>query len=125
MRKSASVCHYCKISLKKTVVNTIYFSNVWVSNQNWINQHEMNRLYATFIFYNKYILTNESILLLFIEIEHYAVKSSGKIPSREFFQAVSILLCSCTPWALMKCMEKKLEEDYKRILSAVLNKSIN
>ena len=44
---------------------------------------------------------------------------------RSFFQAavVSILLQRCTTWTLTKRMEKKLDGNYTRILSAVLNKS--
>ena len=43
----------------------------------------------------------------------------------DFFQAVivSILLYGCITWRLKKCMEKKLDENYTRILCAVLNKS--
>ena len=44
---------------------------------------------------------------------------------RIFFQAavVSILLYGCTTWTLTKCVEKKLDGNYARMLSAVLNKS--
>ena len=44
---------------------------------------------------------------------------------RSFFQAavVSILLYGCTTWTLTKCMEKKLDGNYTRILRAILNKS--
>ena len=44
---------------------------------------------------------------------------------RSFFQAavVSILLYGCTTWMLTKCMEKKLDGKYTRMLPAVLNKS--
>ena len=42
-----------------------------------------------------------------------------------FFQAVvmSILLYGCTTWMLTKCMEKKLDGNYTRMLWAILNKS--
>ena len=42
-----------------------------------------------------------------------------------FFQAavVSILLYGYTPWTLTKCMEKKLDSNYTRMLRAILNKS--
>ena len=42
-----------------------------------------------------------------------------------FFQAavVSILQYGCTTWTLTKCMEKKLDCNYTRMLWAVLNKS--
>ena len=42
-----------------------------------------------------------------------------------FFRAVvvSILLYECTTWTLTKCMEKKLQGNYTRIISAILNKS--
>ena len=42
-----------------------------------------------------------------------------------FFQAavVSILLHGCTTWTLTKRMEKKLEDNYTRMLRAILNKS--
>ena len=42
-----------------------------------------------------------------------------------FFQAVVILilLYGCTAWTLTKCMEKKLDGNYTRMLWAVLNKS--
>ena len=36
---------------------------------------------------------------------------------------VSILLYRCTAWTLTKCMDKKLDGNYTRILRAVLNKS--
>ena len=36
---------------------------------------------------------------------------------------VSILLYGCTTWALTKCMEKKLDGNYTRMLRAMLNKS--
>ena len=44
---------------------------------------------------------------------------------RHFFQAavVLILLYGCTTWMLTKCMEKKLDSIYTRMLWAVLNKS--
>ena len=43
---------------------------------------------------------------------------------RSFFQAVvvSILLYGCTTWTLTKCMEKKLDGNYTRMLWAILNK---
>ena len=42
-----------------------------------------------------------------------------------FFQAavVSILLYECTTWTLTKCMEKKHDGNYTRMLQATLNKS--
>ena len=42
-----------------------------------------------------------------------------------FFQAavVSILLYGCTTWTLTKRIEKKLDGNYTKILSAILNKS--
>ena len=44
---------------------------------------------------------------------------------RSFFQAavVSILLYGCTTWTLTKRQEKKLDSNYTRILTAILNKS--
>ena len=44
---------------------------------------------------------------------------------RSFFQAavVSILIYRCTTWMLSKRMEKKLDDNYTRMLRAVLNKS--
>ena len=44
---------------------------------------------------------------------------------RSFFQAavVSILLYGCTTWTLTKRLEKKLDENYTRMLRAILNKS--
>ena len=44
---------------------------------------------------------------------------------RSFFKAavVSILLYGCTTWTLTKCMEKKLDSNYTRMLRAILNKS--
>ena len=44
---------------------------------------------------------------------------------RRFFQAavVSILLYGCTTWTQTKCMEKKLNGNYIRMLQATLNKS--
>ena len=44
---------------------------------------------------------------------------------RSFFQAVvvSILLYGCTTWTLTKCMEKKLDGNYTKMLRAILNKS--
>ena len=44
---------------------------------------------------------------------------------RSFFQAavVSILLYGCTNWTLTKQLEKKLDDNYTRILRAILNKS--
>ena len=42
-----------------------------------------------------------------------------------FFQVavMSILLYGCTTWTLTKCMEKKLDSNYTRMLWAILNKS--
>ena len=42
-----------------------------------------------------------------------------------FFQAVvvSILLYGCTTWTLTKCVQKKLDGNYTRMLRAVLNNS--
>ena len=44
---------------------------------------------------------------------------------RSFFQAavVSILLYGCTTWTLTKRLEKKLDDNYKIMLRAILNKS--
>ena len=44
---------------------------------------------------------------------------------RSFFQAAveSILLYGCTTWTLTKCMEKKLDGNYTRMMRAILNKS--
>ena len=44
---------------------------------------------------------------------------------RSLFQAaiVSILLYGCTTWTLTKRIEKKLDDNYTRILRAILNKS--
>ena len=44
---------------------------------------------------------------------------------RSFFQAavISILLYGCTTWTLAKRTEKKLDSNYKRMLSPILNKS--
>ena len=44
---------------------------------------------------------------------------------RSFFQAavVLILLYGCTTWTLTKRLEKKLDDNYKRMLRAILNKS--
>ena len=44
---------------------------------------------------------------------------------RSFFQAVVvlILLYGCTTWMLTKRMEKKLDDNYTRMLWAILNKS--
>ena len=43
---------------------------------------------------------------------------------RSFFQAavVSILLYGCTTWMLTKRLEKKLDDNYTRMLRAILNK---
>ena len=45
---------------------------------------------------------------------------------RSFFQTavVSILLYGCTTWTLIKRMEKKLDGNYKRMLRAILIKSL-
>ena len=47
------------------------------------------------------------------------------IYKRSFFQAavVSILLYGCTTWTLTKQLEKKLDDNYTRMLRAILNKS--
>ena len=44
---------------------------------------------------------------------------------RSFFQAavVSMLSYGCTTWTLTKQMEKKLDDNYTRMLRAILNKS--
>ena len=44
--------------------------------------------------------------------------------NRDFFQAVadSVLLYRCTIWTLTKCIEKKLDGNFTRMLQAVLNK---
>ena len=44
---------------------------------------------------------------------------------RSFFHAsvVFLVLYECTAWMLTKCMEKKLDGNYTRMLRAVLNKS--
>ena len=49
---------------------------------------------------------------------------TDKIKHR-FFQAavVSILLYGCTTWTLTKCVKKKLDSNYTRMLGAILNKS--
>ena len=42
----------------------------------------------------------------------------------EFFLgvAVSVLFYGCTTWILKKCQEKRLRDNYNRILRIVLNK---
>ena len=42
-----------------------------------------------------------------------------------FYQAavMSILLYGCTTWTLTKCMEQKFDDNYARMLQAILNKS--
>ena len=47
---------------------------------------------------------------------------SDKI-KREFFQAVSVVVYSCTPRTLTKRLEKNLNDNYTRMLPTVLNKS--
>ena len=44
---------------------------------------------------------------------------------RSFFQAavVSILLYGCTTWTLTKLMEKKIDDNYTRMLREIMNKS--
>ena len=44
---------------------------------------------------------------------------------RSFFQAAvaSILLYGCTTWTLTKRLEKKLDDNYTRMLPTILNKS--
>ena len=44
---------------------------------------------------------------------------------RSFYQAAvtSILLYGCTTWTLTKRLEKKLDDNYARMLRAILNKS--
>ena len=44
---------------------------------------------------------------------------------QSFFQAavVSILLYGCTKWMLSKCIEKKLDGNYTKMLQAIFNKS--
>ena len=44
---------------------------------------------------------------------------------QEFFQAVavSVLLYGCTAWTLTKCLKKKLDGNYVRILGVILNQS--
>ena len=42
---------------------------------------------------------------------------------REFFQAVSVLLYSCTTWTLMNCFEKNLNGNYTKTLRVVWKKS--
>ena len=44
---------------------------------------------------------------------------------RSFFQAavMLILLYGCTTWTLTKCMEKKFDSNYTRMLRVILNKS--
>ena len=44
---------------------------------------------------------------------------------KQFFQAtvVSILLYGCTTWTLTKCMAKRLDGNYTRMLQAILNES--
>ena len=44
---------------------------------------------------------------------------------RSFFQAaiVSLLLFGCTTWTLTKRMEKKIDDNYTRMLRAILNRS--
>ena len=48
-----------------------------------------------------------------------------KLMKRSFFQAAvtSILLYGCTTWTLTKRLEKKLDDNYTRMLRAILNKS--
>ena len=40
-----------------------------------------------------------------------------------FFQAAVVLIYRCTTWMLTKCIEKKLDSNYTRMLWAILNKS--
>ena len=45
---------------------------------------------------------------------------SDKI-KRDFFQVISILRFGCTTWMQTKCMEKKLDSNYTRMLRTVLD----
>ena len=47
---------------------------------------------------------------------HYQMQFSQTV-------AVSILLYRCIPWMLIKPIEKRLDENYTRMLQAILNKS--
>ena len=40
-----------------------------------------------------------------------------------YHSIVLVLLYGCTTWTLTKCFEKKLDENYRRMLHAVLNRS--
>ena len=44
---------------------------------------------------------------------------------RSFFQSAAVLILQyeCTTWTLTKCMEKKLDSNYARMLRAILKKS--
>ena len=52
------------------------------------------------------------------------MKNSFKLKCGFFQTAIMlILLYGCTTWTLIKCMEKKLDGNYTRMLQAILNKS--
>ena len=55
----------------------------------------------------------------------HALKKKSFIPPFFIIKAavVSILLYGCTTWTLTKCMEKKLDGSYTRMLWAILNES--
>ena len=63
-----------------------------------------------------------------IAIDRLSIKWKSDLTDkikRSFFQAVvvSILIYGCTIWTPTKRMEKKLDDNYTRILQAILNRS--
>ena len=80
----------------------------------------------TFIYYIKY--SNMRLAKAWTAIDRLSVTWKSNLTDkikRSFFQAavVSILLYGCTTWMLTKCMEKKFDGNYTRMLWAILNKS--
>ena len=66
----------------------------------------------------------EKMLLVYIQIQVVCPNQTDKM-KRSFFLAavVSILLYGCTTWTLTKRLEKKLDDNYTRMLRAILNRS--
>ena len=71
---------------------------------------------------------NTRIAKVWIAIEKLSVIWRSDLTNKikhSFFQTtvMSILIYGCTTWMLTKCMEKKLDCNYTRMLWAILNKS--
>ena len=82
----------------------------------------MSNIYI-YIYIYIYILYYIYTYIYYLSISIYRKSDLTDKIKCSFFQVMLILLYQCATWTLTKCMQKKLDGNYTRMLQAILNKS--